>query len=352
MYQILDERDKILSKARVRSGTCMDMCPEKERYLRVVQKRINPYECNAEGKMMAEITVKDYSRSAADQEEPLPHELRPAEVLSRTMNYLIANEVPSKDEELCVWYDFLWNRTRAIRKDITQQMMVNETAVMLNEQCARFHIFAAHRLCKLDNNEFDQKMNTENLSKCLQSLRHLYEDLGKKGVYCKSEAEFRAYDIMYIYIYIYNFLRGFCFCFLLIFNFFSADVQVLSYRPEIRTSSVVKFALQLFSSYQSGNYRRFFKLLLEKADYLQVYFSISCFIYFFNFPLHKLTGLLGFDDDDQSREMARFYGFDEFVQPKERPVLMHSWIEKKKDFTSLSKVALLLIFIILFLMEI
>ena len=45
----------------------MDMCPEKERYLRVVQKRISPYECDSAGSMVPDLTVKDYSRSAADQ---------------------------------------------------------------------------------------------------------------------------------------------------------------------------------------------------------------------------------------------------------------------------------------------
>lgn len=39
-------------------------------------------------------------------------------------------------------------------------MMVNETAVTLIEQCVRLHIFASHRLCELNFNEFDQKMNT------------------------------------------------------------------------------------------------------------------------------------------------------------------------------------------------
>jgi hypothetical protein len=34
------------------------------------------------------------------------------------------------------------------------------------------------------------------MTKCLQSLRHLYEDLSKKNIYCQNEAEFRAYDVI------------------------------------------------------------------------------------------------------------------------------------------------------------
>ena len=51
------------------------------------------------------------------QEEPLPHELRPVPVLKMTMDYLATNvmdlvELGREGE----WFDFLWNRTRGIRK--------------------------------------------------------------------------------------------------------------------------------------------------------------------------------------------------------------------------------------------
>lgn len=60
--------------------------------------------------------MKEYSRSSADQEEPLPHELRPLAVLSRTMDYLVTRVMDQKEGSLRDWYDFLWNRTRGIRK--------------------------------------------------------------------------------------------------------------------------------------------------------------------------------------------------------------------------------------------
>lgn len=44
--------------------------------------------------------------------------------------------------------------------------------------------------------DFDEQMNTENLSKCLQTLRHMYDDLARKSVFCASESEFRAYDTL------------------------------------------------------------------------------------------------------------------------------------------------------------
>lgn len=63
------------------------------------------------------IAVKEYSRSSADQEEPLPLELRPVHALTRTMEYLCNNILGiGSDGGWSDWYDFLWSRTRAIRK--------------------------------------------------------------------------------------------------------------------------------------------------------------------------------------------------------------------------------------------
>lgn len=65
------------------------MCPEKERYTRQVGNLLHPYECNFDGTINHALAVKDYARSAADQELPLSNELRPPDVLQKTMDYLI-----------------------------------------------------------------------------------------------------------------------------------------------------------------------------------------------------------------------------------------------------------------------
>ena len=73
------------------------------------------------------------------QEEPLNHELRPGPVLMMTMNYLLNNIMDRGEKGIWAdWFDFLWNRTRAIRKDITQQHIHDETAVELMEKCSRY----------------------------------------------------------------------------------------------------------------------------------------------------------------------------------------------------------------------
>ncbi|KAH0944987.1 hypothetical protein HN011_006467, partial [Eciton burchellii] len=54
----------------------------------------------------------------------MPHELRPVRSLKMTMSYLL-HEIEDLCEQegtnLAEWYHFLWDRTRGIRKDITQQ---------------------------------------------------------------------------------------------------------------------------------------------------------------------------------------------------------------------------------------
>jgi len=48
---------------------------------------------------------------------PLPGELRPASVLDMTMNYLLNNIMDiGGTGKWDNWFDFLWNRTRSIRK--------------------------------------------------------------------------------------------------------------------------------------------------------------------------------------------------------------------------------------------
>lgn len=51
------------------------------------------------------------------QEEPLPYELRTLPTLTLTMTYLLS-EIADRGEDgkWGDWFDFLWNRTRGIRK--------------------------------------------------------------------------------------------------------------------------------------------------------------------------------------------------------------------------------------------
>jgi len=82
-------------------------------------------------------------------------------------------------------------------QDITQQQLCDVTSVSLVEKCTRFHVLCSAVLCEEDFAIFDPKINNENLTKCLQTLKEMYSDLGTKhDVVCPCEAEFRAYMVL------------------------------------------------------------------------------------------------------------------------------------------------------------
>ncbi|KAM8934138.1 germinal-center associated nuclear protein [Pelodytes ibericus] len=322
-YRLLDQRDKILRQTRVKRtdldqaktfvGTCPDMCPEKERYMRDTRNQISIFEfLPGTDKLDHAAAIKEYSRSSADQEEPLPHELRPTNVLNQTMDYLVTQIMDHGEENYREWYDFVWNRTRGIRKDITQQHLCDLVTVSLMEKCMRFHIHCAHQLCEEPMSSFDAKINNENLTKCLQSLKEMYQDLRNRGLSCPCEPEFRGYSVL--------------------LNLNKGDIlrEVQQFDPLIRDSAEVKFALQVFSALNSTNFVRFFKLI-RSASYLN-----SCILHrYFNqirrdalqvlnvaytasiqrstsFPLENMVRLLFFHDVNEAAEFLSSYGLSVF----------------------------------------
>ncbi|XP_048239016.1 germinal-center associated nuclear protein-like isoform X4 [Haliotis rufescens] len=325
MIKILDQRDKFIREGRTKQsnlatarafvGTCMDMCPEKERYDREEKRRLGMFEYvpgseNIPGQNPRadhSRVVKEYSRSSADQDEPLPHELRPIPVLVRTMDYLLT-EIADKgtDGRWMDWYGFLWDRTRGIRKDITQQQLINREAVELLEKCARFHIFCSERLCEEDMHVFDEKINNENLTKCLQTLKEMYHDLDvKHQVFCPNEAEFRA--------------------FIVLMNLNEGDTlrEVQTLRSEVRNSWEIKFVIKVYTALNSNNYVRFFRLVKESsflnACIIHRYFTqvrslaLQTMIKAFGgkksqFPLTELVRILSFDDVNEAAAFCSFYG--------------------------------------------
>lgn len=326
-YRILDQRDRILRQARVKRtdldlahifvGTCPDMCPEKERYMRETRNQLSIYEIVPGTDMVDHAAaVKEYSRSSADQEEPLPHELRPTPVLCMTMDYLITHVMDQGKDNYREWYDFVWNRTRAIRKDITQQHLCNPSTVSLIEKCMRFHIHCAHHLCEEPRSAFEAKINLENTTKCLQSLKEMYQDLANKGTQCSREAEFRGYSVL--------------------LNLNKGDIlrEVQQFQPDVRNSPEVKFAVQAFAAFNCTNFVRFFRLV-KSATYLS-----GCILHsYFNqirrdalmalnvaytsnqrstvFPVETVVRMLLFKDCDEASDFLASYGLsvsDGFVE--------------------------------------
>jgi len=103
-------------------------------------------------------------------------------------------------------------------------------------------------LCEENIKDFDPKINEENLSNCLQSLKDFYYDLSLRDIYCENEAEFRSYEIL-LHLNDGGILR-----------------DVKNYRKEIRDSSQVK--LRSKPSIHINLIITLIFQLAEKANYL------------------------------------------------------------------------------------
>lgn len=288
------------------------MCPEKERLMRVARLQVSSFELDEDGEFMDPMrAIKQYSRSSADQEIPLPHELRSDSVLKSTMAYLLHNIMNLCDDDNTAvgdWFHFIWDRTRGIRKDITQQELCTPISVELLEQCVRFHIHCSGRLIAEDPSVFDQKINDENLTKSLQTLKYMYDDLKVRNIKCPNEAEFRAYVILLNLNESGNFLW-----------------EIKRLEKDILNSQEIRFALEVYFAVSLSNYVKFFNLVRE-ASYMNACILLRYFTQIrlkalftiirsyisrrgqgLNFSISYLTEILAFEDDDAAVNFLSYH---------------------------------------------
>lgn len=180
-------------------GTCRTMCPTKEFADRVEQRDISIFEMSRHGGELQpdpSRAVKKYRRSAAVSEEPSSEEVRPPDVLAKTMEHLKAI-CDENDAEFHEVHNFVRDRTRSIRQDFTLQGIRNESCIGIIEESVRFHIMSEHRLHGTDSSLFSSKQNLEQLDKCLISLREMYDLRREMGLHTSpNEPEMQAYYML------------------------------------------------------------------------------------------------------------------------------------------------------------
>ncbi|KAK3898154.1 SAC3/GANP/Nin1/mts3/eIF-3 p25 family-domain-containing protein [Staphylotrichum tortipilum] len=204
---LIDDPDKRrkLEHALPFKGTCEDMCPEFERCYRIAEFDVKSEEKETvpERSAWPDVTrmVKKFGRSAAGQDAPLPMDVRSVVALRRTTDYLF-NDLLQSDSNLPAMHNFLWDRTRAVRKDFTfhSQKSAEEMKEMVYcfETITRFHATALHLLSRkgFANEDFDQRQEIEQLGRTILSLIEAYDVCRDKRVECENEAEFRAYYLL------------------------------------------------------------------------------------------------------------------------------------------------------------
>ncbi|KAI0392859.1 SAC3/GANP/Nin1/mts3/eIF-3 p25 family-domain-containing protein [Xylariaceae sp. FL0594] len=201
------DRRRKLDQALDFRGIAEDMCPEWEKITRITEYDVrNPEKAlDGSGDLVAipELMVKRLARSAAGQDAPLPMDVRSFATLRKTLDYLIDDLIPN-DSALPSKHNFLWDRTRAIRIDLSVQKynLTNDERtdlVYCLETIARFHVTSLHLLSQegFAAEDFSEQQEIEQLGKTLMSLKELYDDCVEQGIECENEAEFRAYYIVF-----------------------------------------------------------------------------------------------------------------------------------------------------------
>lgn len=206
---LLDDPDKPkkLSDALEFHGTCEQMCPPFEILTRINEGNVAAQEKESDGDgaqrwPSPQRMVKALARSAAGQEAPLPMDVRSPAALRRTVDYLF-HELLGDNGDLAKVHGFLWDRTRAVRRDFVFQSSMNavEIADQVNclERITRFHVVSLHLLSKdvHDADTFVEQQEVEQLGKALLSLVHVYDDCKSQNIDCANEAEFRAYYALF-----------------------------------------------------------------------------------------------------------------------------------------------------------
>ncbi|KAH6684366.1 SAC3/GANP/Nin1/mts3/eIF-3 p25 family-domain-containing protein [Halenospora varia] len=207
---LLDDPDKPkkLSEAIDFKGTCEEMCPDFERATRIYERDVKNAEMgiasDGQSYPAPDKMIKALARSAAGQDAPLPMDIRSPAALRRTLDYLFRSLLGQDEDNLPKVHHFLWDRTRAIRRDFVFQSSMSPAELVDQIYCleriTRFHVIALHQMSKdgiIPTEEFSEQQEVEQLGKALLSLVHAYEDCNIQGIECENEAEFRAYYVLF-----------------------------------------------------------------------------------------------------------------------------------------------------------
>ncbi|VVB05652.1 unnamed protein product [Arabis nemorensis] len=240
-------------------GTCSSMCPERERVTRerlrdlAILERLN----GNPKKSSIDLAVKKFCRtlSGADVQAS---DVRPLPVLEETLRYLLSL-LDSREHPFEVVHDFIFDRTRSIRQDLSIQNLANERVIHLYEEIVKFHVISRQRLqsCSGTSISSMHHLNMEQLAKTLASLYNIYDANRKPDYIHENEAEFRS---LYVLLHLNPSI--------------AVMGEPLSLWFRKLTSALIKskemcFVRNLLRSYRIGNYNNFLRTTASEATFLQ-----------------------------------------------------------------------------------
>lgn len=284
-------------------GTCPFMCPEGERAQRERLRDLAVFErLNGDPrKTSPALAVKKFCRTIS-LKYVQASDVRPLSVLEDTLDYLL-NLLDSSDLPFEVVHDFIFDRTRSIRQDLSMQNIVNDRAIHMYEKMVKFHVVSHHKLRNCGSSSISSLLylNMEQLKKTLASLYVLYEANHSSNSIYENEAEFRS---LYVLLHLDSRSQqteeslSFWFC------------RVPSL---VMTSKEMHFARQVLRFYRMGNYRSFLSTVSAKASHLQhciiepylnevralaVSYINNCCYKLHPYPLEQLSKLLLMKESD------------------------------------------------------
>ncbi|GLT88658.1 hypothetical protein SLE2022_066740 [Rubroshorea leprosula] len=240
-------------------GTCPFMCPEGERTQRERLRDLAVFErLNGDPrKTSPDLAVKKFCRTISNKYIQAS-DVRPLPVLEDTLKYLL-NLLDSSNHPFEVVHDFIFDRTRSIRQDLSMQNIANERAIHMYEEMVKFHIISHLKLqsCSGSNISSLRYLNMEQLTKALASLYNLYDLNRNVNSVFENEAEFRSF-----YVLLHLDSRS------------QPMGESLSLWLRLLPSSIIKskemcFSRRVLRYFRMGNYKSFFCTIAGEASYLQ-----------------------------------------------------------------------------------
>ncbi|KAG1371183.1 SAC3 family protein C [Cocos nucifera] len=242
-------------------GTCPDMCPVKERAQRERLRDLAVFE-RLDGnpaRTSPSLAVKKFCRSISTTHMQAS-DIRPPQVLQNTLKYLL-DLMDSPEHPFEVVHDFIFDRTRSIRQDLSMQNIINDQAICMYEDMVKFHIISHKKLgrcCGKSDVSSLSYLNMEQLMKCLLSLFDMYDINQRSKSIGKNEAEFYSFYVLLHLGYKFPKMGA-----SLSFWYSQLALPVLQ-------SKEMCFARSLLRYSQVGNYKRFFSTIAAEASDLQL----------------------------------------------------------------------------------
>ncbi|KAH6866349.1 SAC3/GANP/Nin1/mts3/eIF-3 p25 family-domain-containing protein [Alternaria rosae] len=322
-------------------GLCQEMCPEYERVRRIVELDVKAPECTPETQHLPSRSqriadesrmVKAYARSAAGMDVELVSEIRSPATCLKTLRYLYGR---LDEDDFQFLHSWLWDRTRAVRKDLRTQRIENraDIAVLLTslEYSARFYMLSAHHMARSTKDDYSHQQDVEQLNQTLISLKERYADNRRANIISECEAEFWAYRLILAPIYANTQLEN----------------ELHRLPSDLRNNPRVQTALEIFRLLKSiiihrnydnwiqcqSNWKRFWELIKSpRVSYLMACAAAISFnrvrhvaldvvwrcyrvgLYRHQVPVEfwttdRLREVLGMDTEDEAVEFCEAHGF-------------------------------------------